>query len=181
MRQLFQDLIRPQRRVCSGKAFLLPRGWPDAACLLYSGHRGPSVLLPINRITTITSARTRWALWNCLGEGGRSSHHAVLLIGKRKGKEQNKTLGRFLGRRAWAPEERGRGAGPALLPAHVPRWEVPDPSRRRADRPEDGAWGWQSGILPVDPCVREQRSWGCRLERLFLPWLDLRQDVGVIS
>lgn len=100
--------------MCSGKAFLLPRGPPDVACLLHFGHRGPSVLLPINRITTITSAGMRWALWNSLGDGGRSSHHAVLLRGERTEKESKTELWQMdgsLGLKGLGPRGKGLWGG----------------------------------------------------------------------
>lgn len=155
------------------------RGRPDSACLLHSGHLIPSILLPINRITAITSARMRWALWNGLGDQGRSSCHEVLLRGERKEKEKPNSHKWMVPGvlRAWAQEERGVGASPALLPAHIPR-QVPDAFQGRVDHTSDGAWGCQSGILPGDPSVREQRRWGRRLERVFLPWLELLQDFG---
>lgn len=72
---------------------------------------------------------------------------------------------------------KGPQGGAALLPAHIPRQEVPNTSQRRADHTRGGAWHRQSGILPGHPRVRERRRWGCRVT-MFLLWLELRQDVG---
>lgn len=111
MRQLFQDLIRPPRRACSSHAFLLPPErrlrWPPACTWGTVCH--PSCL-PLTELSS-SLLRRRWALWNCLGDRGRSGRQAVLLRRERKEKKREKyrTLQRdgSLGLRAWAEEERG--------------------------------------------------------------------------
>lgn len=86
MRQLFQDLIRPQRRVNSSNAFLPPLEPRTPSCLIHFGHRVPFILPPINGITTITSAGQDGPFGTALGtEAGLAARQFCL---ERKGKKK---------------------------------------------------------------------------------------------